>query len=108
MLKKFYPMSDGKNPVREIFKRLNQKQMKKLLYFSASWCGPCRTFGPIMDKISQSGIPIQKVDVETDLELVQSFSILNVPTVILVQNGQEVKRFSGVKTEQQVKDFYNN
>jgi thioredoxin 1 len=100
-------MSDGKDAVREIFKRLNEKQMKKLLYFSGGWCLPCKSFGPIMDQVAQSGIPVQKVNVDTDTEATQAFGVRNVPTVVLVENGQEVKRFSGVKSMQQVIDFYN-
>ena len=36
--------------------------MKKILYFSAPWCGPCKQFGPIMDRISQTGILVEKVN----------------------------------------------
>lgn len=99
-------MSDGKDSVREIFKRLNQKQMK-LLYFSANWCNPCRTFGPIMEQAAQSGIPVQKINVDTDTEAAQAFGIRNVPTVVLVEGTREVKRFSGVKPLHEVKSFYN-
>ena len=81
--------------------------MKKLFYFSAPWCGPCKSFGPIMDQISQSGIEVQKVNVDTDNEATQAFSIRNVPTIVLVEGGQEVKRFSGVKSKQDVINFYN-
>ena len=103
-------MGDGREDLRELFKRMSikqDKQMKKLFYFSAPWCGPCKTFGPIMDQVAQSGIPVQKINVDTDTEASQSFGIRNVPTVVLVDNGQEVKRFSGLKPMQQVIDFYN-
>ncbi len=81
--------------------------MKKLFYFSAPWCGPCKSFGPTMDKVSQSGITVQKINVDTDTEATQAFGIRNVPTVVLVEGTNEVKRFSGVRTQQQVMDFYN-
>ncbi len=80
----------------------------KLLYFSASWCMPCRAFGPIMEKVSQSRIPVQKVDVDLDGDLAAQYGIRNVPTVIKVDaSGNAVDKFVGVKSEQQVKEFFN-
>jgi len=35
--------------------------MNKLIYISASWCGPCKMFGPVMAKVADSGIPVQKI-----------------------------------------------
>jgi len=81
--------------------------MKKLFYFSAPWCGPCKSFGPTMDSISQSGIPVQKINVDTDAEATQAFSIRSVPTVVLVEGTNELKRFTGVKSQQEVINFYN-
>ena len=71
----------------------------KYLYFSASWCGPCRTLGPIMNNVSQQ-IPVQKVDVDSEFELASQYNVRNVPTVVLLDNGQEVKRFVGVQPKE--------
>ena len=71
----------------------------KYLYFSASWCGPCRTLGPIMNEVSQQ-IPVQKVDVDSEFELASQYNVRNVPTVVLLDNGQEVKRFVGVQPKE--------
>ena len=71
----------------------------KYLYFSASWCGPCKTLGPIMNDVSQQ-IPVQKVDVDSEFELASQYNVRNVPTVVLLDNGQEVKRFVGVQPKQ--------
>ena len=38
--------------------------MKKVLYFSAQWCGPCKILGPVMSKLQANGMPIQKIDVD--------------------------------------------
>jgi len=99
-------MSDGKDAVREIFKRLNEKQMK-LLYFSAPWCGPCRTFGPIMEQVSKT-YQVQKVNVDEDSTLAAKYNIRNVPTVVKVDsNGNEIDKFVGVKTVEQIGRFIN-
>ena len=71
----------------------------KYLYFPASWCGPCRTLGPIMNDVSQQ-IPVQKVDVDSEFELASQYNVRNVPTVVLLDNGQEVKRFVGVQPKE--------
>tara|TARA_B100001094_G_scaffold326405_1_gene382480 strand:+ start:163 stop:411 length:249 start_codon:yes stop_codon:yes gene_type:complete len=81
--------------------------MKQLLYFSAPWCGPCKSFGPTMDRVAGEGIPVSKINIDYDATAPTKYSIKSVPTVVLVQNGQEVKRFVGVKSHQEVMSFYN-
>ena len=81
--------------------------MKQLWYFSAPWCGPCKMFGPKMDRIAEQGIPVKKINVDHEPDVITKFGVRSVPTVILVENEQEVRRFTGVKTEQQVMEFYN-
>jgi len=82
--------------------------MKQLWYFSADWCGPCKQFGPIMDELTKNGLPIKKINVDYTPDVVTRFNVKSVPTVILVQNDQEVKRFTGARTLQQVINFYND
>jgi thioredoxin-like negative regulator of GroEL len=81
--------------------------MKQLLYFSATWCGPCKTLGPIMEQAGQQ-INITKIDVDSSPEMVQRFGVRNVPTVVLVgDNQQELRRFTGVKTLNEIINFLN-
>jgi len=80
--------------------------MKKLLYFSASWCGPCRQLGPIMEEVAQQAT-VQKVDVDAQPELAQQYGIRNIPTVILVNDGVEVARKVGANPKQSYLDMYN-
>jgi len=68
----------------------------KYLYFSASRCGPCQTLKPVMEQVSKT-IPVTKIDVDTDAQTVSDYGIRSVPTVVLVKNGREVKRFLGVQ-----------
>jgi len=72
--------------------------MKQYLYFSAPWCGPCRTLGPIMDRVNNT-IPVQKIIVDDFPQIAQQYNVRNIPTVILLENGTEVKRIVGVKSE---------
>jgi|TARA_B110000091_G_C13800245_1_gene469879 thioredoxin 1 len=82
--------------------------MNKLIYISATWCGPCRTFSPIMSKVAESGVPVQKMDADEDKEAVIKYGVRNIPTVLKVDaEGNMISKFVGVKTAQQVIDFYN-
>jgi len=81
--------------------------MKKIIYFSAPWCGPCKVLGPTMEKLS-SELPITKVNVDEDTNTSVKYGIRNVPTLVLVdQSGKELNRLVGNVSEQQVKQFYN-
>jgi thioredoxin 1 len=81
--------------------------MKQLLYFSAAWCNPCKTLGPIMEQVGQQ-TNIMKIDVDSSPEMVQKFGVRNIPTVVLVgDNQQEIRRFTGVKTLNEIINFSN-
>jgi len=83
--------------------------MKKFIYFSAPWCGPCRVLGPTMDEVINEGIMIQKVNVDNDPEISSQYNIRNVPTVVLVNAaGEEVSRIVGAQSKQTYIDLYNN
>ena len=84
-----------------------ENNMKQLWYFSAPWCQPCQSFGPIMDQIAATGINIKKVNVDYEPNASTTYNIKNVPTVILVENGKEKARFIGARPMQQVIEFYN-
>lgn len=81
--------------------------MRELWYFSADWCGPCRTLGPIMDQAASEGIKIKKLNVDYEADVSNKYNVRSIPTVILVENGQEVSRFVGAKDLGFIKRFYN-
>ena len=72
--------------------------MKQYLYFSAPWCRPCRMLGPVMQKVNNT-IPVQKINVDEQSEIAIQYNVRNIPTVVLLENGQEVKRLVGAKAE---------
>ena len=81
--------------------------MKQLWYFSAPWCQPCQTFGPIIDQAIANGVNVKKVNVDYEPEASTVYGIKSVPTVILVENGQEKARFVGARSLNDVIKFYN-
>jgi thioredoxin 1 len=80
--------------------------MKQILYFSASWCGPCKMLGPIMESLSGQ-INYQKIDVDNEQDLSIKYGVRNVPTLVLLKNGEVVGKLSGLHQKQQILNFYN-
>jgi len=70
-----------------------------LLDFWASWCGPCRMVGPIIEEIANEHpeIKVGKVNVDEQPELANNFGIMSIPTLIVIKNGEVVNRTVGVK-----------
>jgi thioredoxin-like negative regulator of GroEL len=80
--------------------------MRRLYYYSAPWCVPCQSFGPVMDQVG-AVVPVVKVNVDYEADLAQRANVRSVPTVILVENDQEVRRFTGARSYQDVMQFIN-
>lgn len=76
------------------------------MYFSAPWCQPCQSFGPVMDQVA-SVIPVIKVNVDYETDLAARANVRSVPTVILVEGETEIRRFTGARSYQQVIEFIN-
>lgn len=74
--------------------------MKEVLYFGATWCGPCRTFKPTFEQIAADNsakATFTSVDIDAKPDLAKKWSISGVPTVVVVgENGQEEARGVGV------------
>ena len=76
--------------------------MKTMKYFSAVWCGPCKSFKPVMNEIAGEGHSVQFVDIDQSQELAQQYNVRSVPTVIIEENGKEINRIVGAVSKQQV------
>ena len=61
--------------------------MKTAKYFSASWCGPCKMFKPVVNELIDEGHAIEIVDVDDDQELALKYQVMSVPTIVF----EEVK-----------------
>ena len=80
--------------------------MKQIFYFTAPWCEPCQVLGPIMDKVAQQ-MPVEKINIDYEMDRARSANVMSVPTVVLTQNGQEIRRFVGARSYEQVMQFIN-
>lgn len=94
-------------PPSKNIKILNNKNFKTitrkglvLVDFWAPWCGPCKMIAPVLNEIAENHsdqVTIAKVNVDQQQPLAQSYSIRNIPTMILFKDGKEQKRIMGFK-----------
>lgn len=71
--------------------------------FYATWCGPCKMLSAVIENYDKKNeINILKVDVDNAPNLSAEYKIFSVPTLILFENGQELKRISGFMTEEEL------
>lgn len=82
--------------------------MKTLLYFTAPWCENCQALDSTMNILPNRGVSVDKINVDYEINRAKQCNVQNIPTVILVENGRELKRFVGVKSLDYIMNFYNN
>ncbi len=75
-----------------------------LLDFFASWCGPCRMVGPILDEIAEEreDIKVCKVNIDEQPELAHRYRIMTIPTLMVLKDGQIVDQSVGAKPKHQI------
>lgn len=70
--------------------------------FWATWCGPCKMMGPIVEKLAgdyDGKALVAKVDTDEESELAEKFNISSIPTILFLKNGEEFDRKIGVTPE---------
>lgn len=78
--------------------------MKKLVVFKAHWCAPCKMLGKTLED-TDLGIPVETVDIDADPTATTEFDIRGVPTIVLMNENQVVKRRSGYMNAEQLREF---
>ena len=76
--------------------------------FWAEWCGPCKTLGPILEKLSDdfhNKVEIKKINIDENPEAPANFGIRSIPTMILFKDGKIVDTKIGVSGEQDIKNW---
>ena len=79
--------------------------------FWAEWCGPCKTLGPILEKLSDDfydKVEIKKINIDENPEAPANFGIRSIPTMILFKDGKIVDSKIGVSGEQDIKNWISS
>jgi len=75
-----------------------------LIDFWAPWCGPCRIVVPLVEEIAQErdDVKVCKINVDEEPELAAEFEVMSIPTLVVMKEGQIVKRASGARMKKQI------
>lgn len=92
-------MSEVKHLTSADFEEVTSKGTV-LIDFWATWCGPCRMLGPVLDQVAAEvgdDAVIAKVNVEEEQELAAKFGVRSIPAIFILKDGKVVKDFVGLK-----------
>ena len=81
--------------------------MKKVLRFTASWCGPCKMLAKNLESVN-TNIPIEVIDIDVFQDTAVEYGIRGVPTLVMVDENIEVKRLVGMQSLKQLEDWIND
>ncbi len=89
---------------KQNFDEIIKSEKPVLLDFYADWCGPCRMVAPIVHEIAEENdnVVVAKINVDNDPELAQKFEIMTIPTLVVMKNGEEIKRSNVARTKPQI------
>ncbi len=85
--------------MKSSFQEIISSKNLVLVDFSAEWCGPCKTLGPILIQVKdelKDRLKIVKIDVDKNRSLSEKYEVRGVPTMVLFKEGRQIWRQSGV------------
>ncbi len=88
-----------------------ESEMPVLLDFYASWCGPCKVLGPIIDELAEEyegRILVAKVDTEQNPKLSNHFKIKSIPTMYIIYNKEVVEKYNGLVPKPNLQEILNS
>lgn len=78
---------------------------KVVVKFSAPWCGPCKALAGNLKYVNWGDVKLVEVDIDEDMETAKQFHVRGVPTMVLLNDGVEIDRKSGVLMADAIEDF---
>ncbi len=89
---------------KENFKELVKNEKKVLVDFYAEWCGPCKMLAPVLESV-ESKVKVIKVNTDEFDELSREYGVMSIPTLVLLEDGKEVKRNIGFIDKESLENF---
>lgn len=81
-----------------------------LVDFFATWCGPCKMLGPILEEISgelPAGRAIAKLDIDENVPLARKFGVMSVPTMVFFKDGKALGKMIGLQEKQDILNAFD-
>lgn len=72
----------------------------------ATWCGPCKMMGPVVDKLAEEydgKVLVGKVDADEEMDLAQKLGVISIPTLVFFKDGAEIDRRTGLTPESELR-----
>ena len=92
------------------FNEVKSSERVVLLDFYADWCGPCRMVGPVIEEIAKEHpeILVGKINVDEEQALAAEFSVMSIPTLVVMKGGKVVRQVAGARPKAQILALVEN
>lgn len=87
--------------------KVEESKIPVVIDFWASWCMPCKMFGPIFEEVAkeyEGKVKFVKVSTEEAMQTANKFSIMSIPTIVFLKDSKEVDRVSGMMSKEKLKE----
>ena len=80
---------------------------KRILRFTAAWCQPCKTLAKNLESVN-TNVPIEVVDIDVHTDTALDYGVRGVPTLVMLEGNNEIKRMTGNKSLKELEDWIND
>lgn len=95
----------GESTVEKLLETVVAKEGLTVVDFFATWCGPCRALGPVLDELSEEvDYNIVKVDVDQHQDLAAYYGVRSIPTIVIFKDAKVVETLIGGRSKEQLKE----